>query len=47
MAGVASDVTTAWTIKQPAVRTNVNLDLTTAVALAGADGVGECVEHVE
>lgn len=33
MPGVASDVTTAWTIKQPALRTAVNLDLTTAVAL--------------
>lgn len=33
MAGVASDVTTAWVLKQAALRTNVNLDLTTAVSL--------------
>lgn len=33
MPGVASDVSTAWTIKQPALRTGVNLDLATAVSL--------------
>lgn len=33
MPGVASDVTTAWNAKQAALRTGVNLDLTTAVSL--------------
>ena len=36
MPGVASDVSTAWTIKMPALRTNQNLDLTTAIALRRA-----------
>ncbi len=33
MAGVADDTNTAWTKKHPALRTNLNLDLTTAISL--------------
>ncbi len=33
MPGAAGDGTTAWTLKHGALRTNSNLDLTTAIAL--------------
>lgn len=33
MAGVATDVNPSWTLKQPALRTNLNLDLSTAISL--------------